>query len=366
MKPFTIEAIQTHITEHPLKPERIIVASHGRHDRSRFLTVAVRGTNGLSGFGEAATTPRWSGETADTARAIIEDVFRPPLTGRTFAHPSQALDVMDSLAWANSFARGALDCALWDLFAREQGASVLDLIADRRRLDWLPTRASVGAYPPEQTVKIARAFYESGVGTLKFKIGSPAVDDAERLRAVRAELGAAVTFTVDANCAYATSDEAVRAIEKLLKFDLAVVEQPSGRDRLDLLADVRKRVDVPVLADESVWTMGDLEEALALDAFDIVSLYPGKNGGFTRCLEMAKKAQAAGKMCVIGSNLETDLGQAAMATLASGLSAFPGSLAQDLPGALYYERPSVKQPLRFENGCVHVPEGPGFGVEPAL
>src|SRR6185312_7148185 len=108
-----------------------------------------------------------------------------------------------------------------------------------------------------------------------------------------------------------------------LPFDLALAEQPTPRDRISLLADVRRRVPVPILADEAVFTPADLDEALDLDAFDILSIYPGKNGGFTHSLAMARKAQAAGKPCAIGSNLETDLGQAAMIGLASSLSAFP-------------------------------------------
>ena len=135
--------------------------------------------------------------------------------------------------------------------------------------------------------------------------------------------GKAPIFTIDANGAHATADEAVAAIEQLLPFDLALAEQPTPRDRIGLLAEVRRRVPVPILADEAVFTPGHLEEALDRDAFDILSIYPGKNGGFSHSLAMARRVQQAGKVCAIGSNLETDLGQAAMVCLASSLSAFP-------------------------------------------
>ena len=48
-----------------------------------------------------------------------------------------------------------------------------------------------------------------------------------------------------------------------------------------MLADMRKRIPVPVMADEEIFTPGQLDEALALDAIDVISIYPGKNGGFT-------------------------------------------------------------------------------------
>ena len=187
-----------------------------------------------------------------------------------------------------------------------------------------------------------------------------------RLRAVRERLGPAPIFTIDANGAHATADEAVAAIEALLPFDLALAEQPTPRDRIGMLAEVRRRVPVPILADEAIFTPGHLEEALDLDAFDILSIYPGKNGGFSHSLAMARRAQAAGKVCAIGSNLETDLGQAAMVCLASSLSAFPVErYACDLMGALFYEPSCVSPPIAYRDGRVQLPTGPGFGVVPA-
>jgi muconate cycloisomerase len=200
---------------------------------------------------------------------------------------------------------------------------------------------------------------------LKFKIGSPEIDDAARLREVRAQLGSTPIFTLDANGAYQSADEAVRALEKLLPFGIALLEQPTPRDRISLLADVKKRVSIPIVADECVWTKGDLHEALDCDAFDILSVYPGKNGGFTRALEMAQIAAHAGKQCAIGSNLETDLGQAAMATLAGALQVFPvEKIACDLPAVMFYENSSLQNPLVFANGKIKVPAGLGFGATP--
>jgi muconate cycloisomerase len=224
---------------------------------------------------------------------------------------------------------------------------------------------SIGCYPPTETVELATEFWDAGVRTLKFKTGSPGVDDVARLAAVRERLGDEPVFTIDANGAHATADEAVRAIEALEPFGLSLVEQPTRRDRLSALAEVRRRVSTPVMADEAVFTPDDLDEALDLDAFDVLSVYPGKNGGFTHSLTMAKKAQAAGKICAIGSNLETDLGQAANVCLAAGLTAFPVErYACDLMAALFYPESAVEPAIKFHNGRVAVPRGPGFGVTP--
>jgi muconate cycloisomerase len=119
------------------------------------------------------------------------------------------------------------------------------------------------------------------------------------------------------------------------------------------------------MADEAVFTPDDLREALDLEAFDILSIYPGKNGGFTHSLAMARLAQQAGKPCAIGSNLETDLGQAPHVCLAASLSAFPvDELACDLMGSLFYAQSAVTPPIALKHGRVALPTGPGFGVTP--
>jgi muconate cycloisomerase len=331
------------------------------------LTVIVHGISGLCGYGEAATTPLWSGETAETARWMVENLFAPRLLGRTFEHPREALAIMDQAAHGNPFAKASLDTAIWDLWARGQDLPASKLFGDRTPVASIPTRASVGCYDVAETLRIALEFWEEGIRTLKFKIGVPGFDDAARLRAVREKLGDAPVFTVDANGAYRTAKQAVTAIEKLLPYRVVLVEQPTHRDRIEQLAEVRRCVNVPIMADECVFTPEHLNEALDCDAFDVLSVYPGKNGGVTNCIEMVKTAQRAGKKCAIGSNLETDLGQGSMAAIAAGLSAFPlDEIPCDFQAALFYERDSVTQPMKLENGRILVPTGTGFGVDPIL
>lgn len=360
-----IRRIDARVVDHPVRQDGAILSSLGRHEASRYATVVVTDADGRRGYGEATTAPIWSGESAETAAWMIENFIAPRLVGATLDHPSEAVALLDRHLHANSFAKAAIDNALWDLWGRAQGASVASLVANRKPIGLIPTRVSIGCYPPEETVRLAVEFWGRGVRTLKFKTGVPGIDDVARLRAVRERLGPEPVFTIDANGAHATADEAIRAIEALVPFNLALAEQPTPRDRIGLMAEVKKRVSVPILADEAIFTPGHLEEALDQDAFDILSIYPGKNGGFTHSLAMAKRAQQAGKPCAIGSNLETDLGQAPMVTLAASLSAFPvDRFACDLMGAIFYANSSVSPAIVFRDGKVELPTGPGFGVTP--
>lgn len=360
-----IERIRTTITSHPLRPDRVVVSNAGCHSESTFLTVAIHNPDGLCGYGEAATVMLWSGESAQNARWIVESVFAPLLTGNHFDHPGEALALMDRQTVNNSFTKSAIDTALWDLWAKQQGLPAWKLFADREPARSIPIRGSIGAYPLEKTVELARGFWNEGIRTLKFKVGLPGGDDVARLRAVRDALGDEPVLTVDYNGAFDDVAGAVEHIHSLMPLKPALVEQPTHRDRIALMAQVRKRVHVPILADESIFTPAHLRDAIDLDAFDILSIYPGKNGGFTHALEMSRIAADAGKPCVIGSNLETDIGQAAMAALAAGCSAFPATdYPCDLLSGLYYLGSSVTRPLTLRAGHIEPPKGVGFGVTP--
>ncbi len=360
-----ITAVKSRIDDNRIHENLVVVSGAGRHAQSRYVTVAMHDDTGHVGYGEAAVVPVWSGEWGESTKALIDGLFAPALVGQVFDSAGDVLAFLDKVTVGVPFAKAAVDCAAWDLFGKRAKKRVSAMVADHVVPVSLPSRASIGAYSPEQTLSVARHFYDRGIRCMKFKIGVAGFDDVERLRLVREAFGERVTFTVDANGAYKTAAESLKAIEALVKFDVALFEQPTHRDRLDLLALVKKRSPVPVMADESVFTVDQLAMAIDMDAMDLLGLYPGKNGGFSRSLEMAKMAQKAGKGCAIGSNLETDLGLASMAALAGALSAFDTErLPGDFASSLYYDRSSVSEPVRLEGGRIVLPGGFGFGVVP--
>src|ERR1043166_941421 len=148
--PLKIKRLVADITVHPLRADRVVVSAAGTHDRSEFLTVTLENGDGLQGFGEAATTLLWSGETAQGAKWLIDSVFAPRLVGASYDHPRDALAVMDRLAVGNPFAKSAVDTALWDFWAKQQGVPASKLFGDRAPVPAIPTRVSLGAYPLEK------------------------------------------------------------------------------------------------------------------------------------------------------------------------------------------------------------------------
>ena len=181
--------------------------------------------------------------------------------------------------------------------------------------DRVAVNCIVPAVGPERAQEIVRA---SGCATAKVKVADgpgslPA--DLERVAAVRDALGPAGAVRVDANAAW-TVDEAVAAISALDRMagGLQYVEQPCRT--VDELAAVRRRVDVPIAADESIRRAEDPLRVAVAGAADVAVLKVAPLGGVRRALAVA---EACGLPCVVSSALETSVGMAAELALAAAL-----------------------------------------------
>lgn len=198
---------------------------------------------------------------------------------------------------------------------------------------------------------------------IKIKVGTDPKADVERVRRVREALGGIIQLSVDANGGWTVADS-IWAIRRMEPYDLVMAEQPVHRQDVEGMAQVRRSVGVPIMADETVFTEREALEVIRREAADMISVYPGKNGGILRARAIAKMAEAAGVPCHVGSNLEWDVGASAMAHLAvSTQNIVSERYPADILGPLYHVDHVVTSPLRIEDGYAEVPSNPGLGVE---
>ena len=213
--------------------------------------------------------------------------------------------------------------------------------------DSVPVNVTVPAVDAERAHSIVAA---SSCGTAKVKVaergGASLAQDEERVEAVRAALGPTGSLRVDANAAW-TVDEAERAIKTLARYELEYVEQPVTT--LEEMAELRRRVEVPLAADESVRTAEDPLRVAGLEAADIVVLKVQPLGGVRHALAVA---EAAGLPCVVSSALETSIGIAAGVALAAALPELP--YACGLATVELFEGDVVAEPLLPVEGRVAV------------
>ena len=168
---------------------------------------------------------------------------------------------------------------------------------------------------------------------------------------MRKAVGGDIRIGADANGGWSKTT-AITTIPRLYEDNIFFIEQPVPAGDVSWMADVRRHVRLPVLADESA------------EAADVFSVYVGKSGGIGPARKIVAVAEAAGIACTIGSNLEMGIGSAAMIHLAA---ATPGIKAEDFPcdiiGPLYYEDDLLTEPLHLANGMAGILNRPGLGVE---
>ncbi len=182
----------------------------------------------------------------------------------------------------------------------------------------VPVNSTVPAVSPARAAAIVTAPH--GCTTAKVKVaesGQSLDDDVARVGAVRDAMGPDARIRVDANGGWDV-EEAVRAIGVLREFGLEYVEQPVASVE-DLVA-VRRRVDVPIAADESIRRAADPLRVARLGAADVAVLKVQPLGGVRRCLELAERV---GIPVVVSSALESSVGIAAGVALAAALPELP-------------------------------------------
>lgn len=345
----------------PLKRDLVMVNTLGTHPISQYVIVAVTADNGRRGYGEACGSPTWSGEYYSATLEILREVLACCIAQRNpMDLPAIATD-MDLAIQHNPFAKSALEMAILDLLGQEHNVPAYALLGGRSRSGPVRLKFSIGAYPPAEAAKVAEKFAIDGFQAVKVKVGRNIAEDLERVQTVRAAVGDSVQISIDANGGWSES-EVLSILPHLERLGVNAVEEPLRRGDLRATARIRKRTSIPIILDESIFTPQQAIEAVRLEACDLISIYPGKNGGIRRSMEIAHIASAAGMDCVIGSNLEGSVGSAAMLHLAATITNLSPAVGHEIIGPLYHTDVLDSQMPAIKNGASIIPSSPGLGV----
>jgi muconate cycloisomerase len=201
----------------------------------------------------------------------------------------------------------------------------------------------------------------AGHRTIKVKIGNGHARDIAAVAAVRAAIGSDVKLRVDANMALPTAKDAIRLVASIDPYDIELVEQPLPPRALAAMAEVRRAISPPLMADESVRTPADAMDVIRHGAADIANVYVSEAGGLLAATKIFTLCEAAGLPCMIGSMPEFGIGTAAQIHL--GVTMTNLGPDSDTCGSLYHAEDLLTEPLRIADGFAYPPERPGLGVE---
>lgn len=326
---------------------------------SEFGIVLIDTKEGLQGIGEISMN---GGRAGLSLCADVNREIAPLLVGRDATEIRSLIGLMDwRLHGAESeAAKSGVEMALLDLLGKALNCPVYQLLGGKARsgvsVAWV-----IGYGDPTAAAEEAAEYVSRGFSTIKLKVGRPNSDEDEQtVRAVREAIGDEIPLKLDANEGYRTPMEAVTELRKLEAYGLQLIEQPLKARHLEGLAFIKSRLDTPLLADESMYVWHDALSLAKSGACDVLNVYVSESGGLLAASKAFAIGEAAGMPALVGSQCELGIGTAAGAHLAVAMPNL--GYTSDLVGALRYPQDIINETLRYEQGVLYPPEGPGLGV----
>lgn len=343
----------------------------------RYVIVKMTDSDGRVGWGEAPALKDWGGEfgryfgeSALITRAVIDTYLAPAVIGVELGNFAELHARMDAIIRGYPYSKAAVEFAAYDLAGRWLDVPVYTLLGGKAR-DKVGITHSIGLISIDEARGEAAKLAQEGIKTIKVKIGVDPVRDINMVAAVREAAGEAMEICVDANEGYATPGQAVQTVRQMEKYRLKYVEQPvMGIERI---TEVARRIDAPVMADESAWNAHDAIQIIAAGGVQIVSIYTTKAGGLYKAMELGAVCRAAGIICNVNGSIETGIGNLANVQLAAASPAVtlscvipistPAEAQHGQVGGIYYKDDLLVEPMRFADGAIAVPTGPGMGID---
>lgn len=309
----------------PLRQRFMI--SRGAKTEAEVVVVELQ-VEGYSGQAECVPYQRYG----ESAESVVEQIQTLNLAeDPTTARMQLARELGPGAA------RNALDCALWDLQAKQEGRPVWDL-AELAPLEPVNTAYTISMDEPAAMAEAAA--HQADRPLLKLKLGSEQI--VESVAAVR-ESAPSARLIVDANEAWSL-DQLKGSSAELARLGVELIEQPlpaeadAGLDSFEHL--------IPIAADEACHTCEDLRSLAR--RYDVVNIKLDKTGGLTEALSLRKAAEREGFGVMVGCMVGTSLAMAPAVLVAQGAQFVdldgPLLLAEDRPHSLQFAHSEIQPP----------------------
>jgi L-alanine-DL-glutamate epimerase-like enolase superfamily enzyme len=318
--------------------------------------------DGAAGWGQSVPLPTWSYETLESVAGTLRNYLAPVLIGRNptdlaAAHAAMDKAIAPAYSTGMPIAKAGLDLALHDVAGKLAGKSLPQLWG-RKPLPRIALSWTVNVKALDEIEPLVERGRQRGYRHFNIKVGPDPAFDVPLAKAVR-RLAPGSFLWADANGSYDT-ETALAAAPRLRDAGVDVLEQPVPPNRLSGLAALKKQGALPIILDEGVVSLVDLEEFHKLGLLDGVAMKPARTAGLFDARRQVEYLQR-NRLMFLGSGL-TDPDVSLAASLAL-YGAYALSYPAALNGPQFLSGSFLKRPFQVQGGSLDVPTGPGLGVE---
>jgi L-alanine-DL-glutamate epimerase-like enolase superfamily enzyme len=360
--PSQIVAVETFAADYPVVGKfKFFPANAGRPPMRHTVVVKITDDAGRTGWGQSVPSPTWSYETRETVCSTIDLYLGPALIGRDpcdweAIHAVMNRTIAPSFSTGQPIAKAGLDLALFDL----SGRILNETAAERWNRPSLPTITlswTVDAASEAEVEETIAAAHERGYRHFNVKVGTDPARDVTVCRAIR-RLAPSAFVWADANGGY-DIDSALAAAPQLAELGIAALEQPLRANDLGGYRRLRQQKALPILMDEPIVSLTDLQAFHELDLLDGVAMKVSRCGGLTEARRIVEYLEQHGLLFFASGLTDPDL------SLAASLLLY-GTYGLERPAALngpqFLDGTILEVPLARRGDRIFVPQGPGLGV----
>lgn len=326
-----------------------------------FVVVRLHTDQDVVGIGETQAWRRHgSSETLASITTAIRDHFAPRLVGKSPFDIASLMLSMEDAVYHSQYAQAAIADALYDIQGKMLGVPLYAMLGGKCR-DHVPMCGLLSIKPTlEETLESAQELFATGYRTFVVKTDHDVAADVRAVRAVRERFGDDVAIRIDSNAGM-TFDSALELLKKLEPYGLQAAEQLLQIWDLDGSAELARRVDIPLLADEQISTDHDLLGVIRKRAATAFQTKVAKNGGLWNTRKLWQLGDAAGMRICPGNHPCASIATASVLQLAA---AWPGPLLEGpfAFGMTALTDDIVVDPIRVTGNMAGVPDAPGLGV----
>jgi len=302
--------------------------------------VEVHDSEGRAGFGEALIAPGYTSETVEGSWQLCCELAKA-IAGRS---PDEAKEIAQKAIPRGVGASSAVLAAL-DMVSNHY------LLSPKRDLT-VPLLSPLQADEPTALADEIEGKLGEGFRTFKVKVGFDWRDDLRHVQTIQSLVGERATLRLDANQGYKTAD-GMEFAKRLDPRGIELFEQPCHMDDWKANAEVAGVSSVPVMLDESIYDVSDIDRAASIKGVGFVKLKLKKIGGVDMLVAALEKIRENGLTPVLGDGVSLEIGCWTEACVA----AHSIDNAGEMNGFLKTKSKIFKNPWQFENGSIHIPAG---------